>query len=48
MSESGISRIEIYMNVHKDDPEQAFNENKLKISNLASSFPFDIDFLMNF
>ena len=47
MSESGISRMEIYRNVLKDEGA-SFNENKLVISNLASSFPFDMNFLMNF
>ena len=47
MTESGISRMEIYRNILKDQGS-AFNENKLLIGNLESSFPFDMNFLMNF
>ena len=47
MTESGISRMEIYRNVLKDEGA-AFNENKLLIGNLESSFPFDMNFLLNF
>ena len=39
--------MEIYRNILKDEGA-AFNENKLVISNLASSLPFDMNFLMNF
>ena len=47
MSESGISKMEIYRNVLKNQGA-AYNENKLIISDLASTFPFDMNFLMNF
>jgi len=47
MTESGISKMEIYRNVLKNQGA-AYNENKLVISDLASSFPFDMNFLMNF
>ncbi|MBT5759867.1 MAG: hypothetical protein HOI55_09455 [Candidatus Marinimicrobia bacterium] len=47
MSESGISKMEIYRNVLKNQGAD-YNENKLIISNLASSFPFDMNFLLNF
>ena len=47
MSESGISKMEIYRNVLKKEGA-AYNENKLVISDLASSFPFDMEFLLNF
>ena len=47
MEEQGISRMEIYRNILRDDGA-ALNENKLIISNLASTFPFDMNFLMNF
>ena len=47
MSESGISKMEIYRNILKDNGA-ASNENRLIISNLASSLPFDMNFLMNF
>ena len=47
MSESGISKMEIYRNVLKKEGA-AYNENKLIIRDLASSFPFDMNFLMNF
>jgi hypothetical protein len=38
MSESGISKMEIYRNVLKKEGA-AYNENKLIIRDLASSFP---------
>ena len=47
MSESGISKMEIYRNVLKNEGA-AYNENKLVIRDLASSFPFDMNFLLNF
>ena len=47
MSESGISKMEIYRNILKDNGA-ASNENRLIISDLASSLPFDMNFLMNF
>ena len=47
MSESGISKMEIYRNVLKNEGA-AYNENKLIIRDLASSFPFDMNFLLNF
>jgi len=47
MSESGISKMEIYRNVLKKEGA-AYNENKLIIRDLASSFPFDMNFLLNF
>ena len=47
MSESGISKMEIYRNVLKNEGT-AYNENKLIIRDLASSFPFDMNFLLNF
>ena len=47
MSESGISKMEIYRNVLKKDGA-AYNENKLIIRDLESSFPFDMNFLLNF
>ena len=47
MSESGISKMEIYRNVLKNDGA-AYNENKLIIRDLASSFPFEMNFLLNF
>ena len=49
MSESGISRMEIYRNKLKDEGDtESPVSNILAISNLASSFPFDMRFLMNF
>ncbi|MGY8782508.1 MAG: hypothetical protein ACKVHA_03775, partial [Fidelibacterota bacterium] len=45
MSESGISRMEIYRNILKDDGALP-NENRLIISDLASSLPFDMIFLL--
>ncbi len=47
MSESGITRMEIYRNILTNEGA-AYNENKLKINNLESSFPFDMNFLLNF
>ena len=47
MTESGISKMEIYRNVLKDEGS-AYIENKLIITNLASTLPFDLNFLMNF
>ena len=47
MSEQGISRMEIYRNI-LSDANLAFNQNKLVIGNLASTMPFDMNFLMNF
>ena len=47
MSEQGISRMEIYRNILKDD-DLLFNQNRLVIGNLASTLPFDMNFLMNF
>ena len=47
MSGSGISKMEIYRNVLKKEGA-AYNENKLIIRDLASSFPFDMNFLLNF
>jgi hypothetical protein len=47
MSADGISKMEIYRNVLKNE-DAAYNENKLIISNLANTFPFDMNFLMNF
>jgi hypothetical protein len=47
MSESGISRMEIYRNILKDDGALP-NENRLIISELASSLPFNMNFLLNF
>ncbi len=47
MSESGISRMELYRALLKDDGA-LYNENRLNITDLASTFPFDMNFLMNF
>ena len=47
MSESGITRMEIYRNVLLNEGA-LFNENKLIVNNLANSLPFDMNFLMNF
>ena len=47
MSEQGISRMEIYRNILEDD-DLLFNQNRLVIGNLASTLPFDMNFLMNF
>ena len=47
MSEQGISRMEIYRNI-LSDADLSFNQNKLVIGNLASTMPFDMNFLMNF
>jgi len=47
MSESGISRMEIYRSVLKKY-DAAYNENRLVITDLASTFPFAMNFLMNF
>jgi hypothetical protein len=47
MEDQGITRIEIYKSVLKD-ANAAQNDNKLIITNLASTFPFDMNFLMNF
>ena len=47
MSESGISKMEIYRAVLKDN-DALYNENKLIISDLKSTLPFDLNFLMNF
>lgn len=47
MSESGISKMEIYRAILKDNGA-AYNENKLIINDLASTLPFDLNFLMNF
>ena len=48
MSEQGISRMEIYRNILDDDSDVSFNQNRLVIGNLASTMPFDMNFLMNF
>ena len=47
MSASGISKMEIYRAVLKGN-DALFNENKLIISDLQSTLPFDLNFLMNF
>jgi len=47
MSESGISKLEIYRSVLKETGA-AYNENKLIISDLQSTLPFDLNFLVNF
>ena len=46
MEEQGISRMEIYRN--RLDQNVSFNQNKLVIGDLASTLPFDMNFLMNF
>ena len=43
MTEQGITRMEIYRNVLDDDNEVAFNQNRLVVSNLASTMPFDMN-----
>ena len=49
MSESGITKMEIYRNIVKSVEDGALNfENKLIIENLASTFPFDLKFLLDF
>ncbi|MEL1233538.1 MAG: hypothetical protein VW667_06485, partial [Candidatus Neomarinimicrobiota bacterium] len=48
MTEQGITRMEIYRNVLDDADDLPFNQNRLLISNLSSTMPFDINFLMNF
>lgn len=49
MSESGITKMEIYRNIIKSTTDGALDyENKLIIENLASSFPFDLQFLLDF
>ena len=49
MSESGITKMEIYRNIIKSVADGALDyENKLIIQNLASSFPFDLQFLLDF
>ena len=47
MEDQGITRMEIYRNELKD-ADAAQNDNKLIITNLASTFPFEMNFLMNF
>ena len=49
MSESGITKMEIYRNIIKSAELGALDfENKLIIQNLASTFPFDLEFLLDF
>ena len=49
MSASGITKMEIYRNIVKSVEDGALDfENKLIIENLASTFPFDLNFLLNF
>ena len=47
MSAQGITSMEIYRNTLKDDGAEP-NENRLTITDLASSLPFDLNFLLNF
>lgn len=47
MSESGISKMEI-INCILRDVGALYNENRVKITGLESSFPFDLKFLINF
>ena len=48
MSESGITKMEIYRNIIKSVADGALDyENKLIIQNL-DSFPFDLQFLLVF
>ena len=46
MSESGISKMEIYRNILKSNAPQS--ENRFIISDLQSSFPFPLDFVLQF
>jgi len=49
MSESGITKMEIYRNIVKSVELGALDfENKLIIQNLASTLPFDLEFLLDF
>ena len=50
MSEQGITRMEIYRNVlaTTGDPGYESNQNKLIISDLRNTLPFDMNFLMDF
>ena len=50
MSETGISRMEIYRNVLAENVANNPNErvNRLQIIDLKSTFPFPIDFLIDF
>ncbi len=47
MSESGISKMEIFR-AELRDVGALFNENRVYISDLESTFPFDLKFLLNF
>ena len=47
MTETGITNMEIYRNVLLG-PGQPVDQNWLKITDLKSTFPFDVNFLLNF
>jgi len=47
MTETGITSMEVYRN-ELLGPGQPVNQNWLKITDLKSTFPFDINFLLNF
>ena len=47
MSDNGISGMKIYKSTLKDEGA-LYNENKLIVSNLQSTLPFNLNFLMNF
>tara|TARA_Y100000591_G_scaffold326120_1_gene348219 strand:- start:82 stop:3366 length:3285 start_codon:yes stop_codon:yes gene_type:complete len=50
MTETGISKMEIYRNILQENVTNNFNlqENRLQIINLQSTLPFDMNFLLDF
>ena len=48
MEDQGISKMELFQAILDSSDDVGFRQNKLSITNLESSLPFDMEFLMDF